>query len=499
MPIGMLLEMAAQAGDDRVAIGSSAGGLSYSALLDAARSGADRIMRTGSQSVAFVDRNGADYIVAFMAAALAGTPFCPLNYRLAMPQIREQIDQLARPLVIVGDDYADAGRGCHANVVASSGNWRGGSPRGKGDPALPHVDDDSEAVLLFTSGTTARPKAVVLRHRHLVNYVLQTVEFGAADPGEAALVSVPPYHVAAIGSALTNIYAIRRMFHLPDFSAEHWLAAVSAERITHAMVVPTMLSRVVGRLRASTADLPSLRHVAYGGARMPAPVLEAALTLLPNVDFVNAYGLTETSSTIALLSPEDHRAAVWCHDPAVRRRLSSVGRLAPGIEAQIRDADGASLPVGEAGELFVRGAQVSGEYRNLPASLDAEGWFATRDIARFDAEGFLFIEGRTDDIIIRGGENIAPAEIEDVLIRHSGVADAAVVGMPDDEWGERVVAAIVVTGPSPSAADIREYVRSSLRGSRTPDDVIFVDALPYTTTGKLLRTELRAAIRHHSG
>jgi acyl-CoA synthetase (AMP-forming)/AMP-acid ligase II len=224
---------------------------------------------------------------------------------------------------------------------------------------------------------------------------------------------------------------------------------------------------------------------------MPAPVIERALEAFPDAQFVNAYGLTETSSTIALLTPEDHRLAQASDDERVRARLGSAGRPVPGIELQIRAEDGRVLRPGEAGELWIRGAQVSGEYRGLGSVLDAEGWFPTRDLASVDEDGYLFVEGRADDTIIRGGENIAPAEIEDALLSHPGIAQAAVVGPADEEWGQRI-AAVVVLRPGWTLGEelVRDHVRTHLRGSRTPDLILFRQELPHTPTGKLLRGEV---------
>jgi len=205
---------------------------------------------------------------------------------------------------------------------------------------------------------------------------------------------------------------------------------------------------------------------------------------------VNAYGLTETASTIALLGPDDHRDAVASDDPVIRRRLMSAGQLLPTIEAQIRDDEGRVLADGETGVLYLRGEQVSGEYSsgNL---LDADGWFCTRDHAFVDADGYLFIEGRADDTIIRGGENIAPAEVEDSLFSHPSVADVCVLGIPDDEWGQRIVAAVVLRpGMNATADELRDHVSRLIRSSRAPERIDFVDELPRTATGKVLRRSL---------
>jgi fatty-acyl-CoA synthase len=336
------------------------------------------------------------------------------------------------------------------------------------------------------------PKAAVLRHRHLVAYILGTVEFGAAGEDEATLVAVPPYHVAGMAAVLSSVYAGRRIVQLPHFDARAWIELARAERVTHAFVVPTMLARIVAALEAEPVALPALRALSYGGGKMPLPVIERALRRLPQVAFTNAYGLTETSSTIALLGPEDHRTAFASDDPALRRRLASAGRPLPGVEVEVRDAGGKPVAAGTHGEIHVRGEQVAGEYLGRDA-LGRDGFFATRDAGFVDADGYLFLEGRLDDVIVRGGENLSPGEIEDVLRDHPDVADCAVFGVPDEQWGEAVAAAIVPrAGTAPSADALRDFVRARLRSSRAPERIAFRTALPYTETGKLLRRVVKA-------
>jgi acyl-CoA synthetase (AMP-forming)/AMP-acid ligase II len=197
-----------------------------------------------------------------------------------------------------------------------------------------------------------------------------------------------------------------------------------------------------------------------------------------------------------VLTPDDHRAALAATDQAAARRLASVGRPVPGIEVQIRAEDGTVLGPGEPGELFVRGDQVSGRYSGIGSVLDAEGWFPTKDSATLDEDGYLFITGRSDDTIIRGGENIAPAEIEDVLVEHPHVRDVAVVGLEDQEWGQIIVAVVVAAaGAAADPNELRDHVRKTLRGSRTPDRVVFRDELPTTPTGKVLRRQIVEDLR----
>jgi fatty-acyl-CoA synthase len=260
------------------------------------------------------------------------------------------------------------------------------------------------------------------------------------------------------------------------------------------MVVPTMLGRILEVVAADGQGLPALRHLSYGGGRMPIPTVERALDLLPGVNFVNAYGLTETSSTIAVLGPDDHREALAAAEPHLRRRLGSVGRPLPSLDVEIRDPGGLPCPPGVHGEIHVRGEQVAGEYLGR-TSVVVDGWFPTNDGGYLDEGGFLFVEGRLDDVIVRGGENLSPGEIEEVLITHPAVADVAVIGLPDSEWGEKVAAAVVVDGDvEVTGAELQAWVRDRLRSSRTPAVVVFRPELPYSDTGKLLRRVLKAEL-----
>jgi acyl-CoA synthetase (AMP-forming)/AMP-acid ligase II len=487
--ISLLLELAVATCPDRIAVGRLDDGVTFAELAERAAAAAGRLVETGPKSIAYLGLSGPAFHVALFAASHAGLPITPLNYRLSDAQLADLLAQLDRPVVV-----ADPGYMAHVPSeyrVVDTGDLLT-APASDGAPPAA-VDDESAAVILFTSGTTSAPKGVVLRHSHLVAYVLQTVNPGSADEGDAALVSVPPYHVAGVGTVLSNTVAGRRIVHLPDFTPAGWLDTVRTQRITNAMVVPTMLARIVDHLGGQPADAPTLTAIAYGGARVAAPVLAAALGAFPQAGFVNAYGLTETSSTIAILSPDDHRSALASDDPAIRARLTSTGRFIPGVEAQIRDDDGNALPAGQVGELWVRGPQVSGEYLGAGSVTDAAGWFPTRDRAHLDADGYLFVEGRADDTIIRGGENIAPAEIEDVLIEHAAVRDVCVVGVPDEEWGE-IIVAVVVPHHEVDPETLRGHVRNQLRGSRTPDRVVFRDELPATPTGKILRRVLIAEL-----
>jgi len=488
MSISLLLEMAAPSNPDRTAVVSGDLRLTTQQLSDLADGGAGVIAASNAKHLAYVGIGGAMLPVLIFAAARAGLAFTPINYRLSAEGIQALIKRLPEPLVVVDSRYRDMVGDASDRVMLSDEFLTAAHT---GEPAAEFPDPESVAIVLFTSGTTSQPKAVELSHNNLTSYVTGTVEFESAEPTDAALICVPPYHIAGVSAALSNLYAGRKMVYLPNFDAEEWVRLIDAERVTTATVVPTMLDRIVTVLESGGHELPSLRNLAYGGSKVGLPLVRRALELLPHVGFVNAYGLTETSSTIAVLTPDDHREAHSASADHVAKRLGSVGRPVSGIELQIRDEDGKVLGPGESGELFVRGEQVSGRYAEIGSVLDEDGWFPTRDVALLDEDGYLFISGRSDDTIIRGGENIAPAELEEVLIEHSHVRDVAVVGVDDPQWGQAIVAVVVpAVGIDPDPEELREHVRKSLRGSRTPDRVVFRDELPTTPTGKVLRREI---------
>jgi acyl-CoA synthetase (AMP-forming)/AMP-acid ligase II len=488
--LAMILEMAADAYPDRVAIGSrrSGAGLTYAALAERSKAAAAaaRAEHPDAATLALIEPGGLHVPVTMFAAAWAGMSYAPLNYRLPGHAVTALVDRLERPIVISSQTTASG-----AARIATDEWMSAGAAKEDGYPDSPGCP----AVLLFTSGTSSDPKAAVLEHDHLCAYVFNTSEFGAADEDEAVLVAVPPFHIAGVSAMLTACYLGRRVVPLAAFSAEDWLATARDEAVTHAFVVPTMLARIVAAAEADPdLALPSLRSLAYGGARMPAPVLERALQRFPGVGFVNAYGLTETSSTVCVLGPDDHTGAFSSTDPAIRRRLSSVGRPVEGIEVRIVAADG---DAGEEnpGEIWLRGAQISGAYVGQASNVDAEGWLHTGDLGWVDDGGYVFVGGRGDDVIIRGGENISPSEIEDTLLRHPSVAAAAAVGIPDEEWGERIGAMVVLRpGAGTNGEELFRWAREKLGSLKAPEVIVFRTELPTTATGKVLRRQIKVEL-----
>jgi acyl-CoA synthetase (AMP-forming)/AMP-acid ligase II len=493
LSISLLLEMAVSGDPERIALVDGASRLTVAELSDLADGGAGVIAASGAKHIAYVGAGGLMQPLLIFAAARASVPYTPINYRLSAGGVQELIGRLPDSLVVVDDRYRDMLGAAEQRVLTSEQFL---VEARTANPASEFADPDDVAIVLFTSGTTSKPKAVELSHGNLTSYITGTVEFASAAPDDAALICVPPYHIAGVNAAMSNLYAGRKMVYLTNFDAHEWVRLVADERVTTATVVPTMLDRIITALEQQPVELASLRNLAYGGSKVALPLVRRALDLLPEVGFVNAYGLTETSSTIAVLTPDDHRSAHGNIDEPVAKRLGSVGQPVPGIEVQIRADDGAVLGPGESGELFVRGEQVSGKYTGIGSVLDAQGWFPTKDIATLDEAGYLFITGRSDDTIIRGGENIAPAELEDVLVEHPHVREVAVVGVEDAQWGQAIVAVVVpAAGTDPDPEELREHVRKFLRGSRTPDRVVFRDELPTNATGKLLRREIVESLR----
>jgi len=493
MNLMMLLEMSVSAGGDRIAFKNRSSEISYQSLFNAAGAVANKVRGSSIKQLAILDENSLAVPVALFASAWAGVPFVPINYRLSADEINGLLDRIAPCLLIVDPGRIEDFSGRPDVDVISRDEFLAYTTSGEVATTDWEMDPEAPSVLLFTSGTTGEPKAAILRNRHLVSYILSSVEFMSSSDKEAALVCVPPYHIAGVSAVLSSVYSGRRVVQLPNFDAEEWIELVESESITNAFVVPTMLTRILDSYdERRESDFSSLRAIAYGGGKMPLQVIERAMSLFPNADFTNAYGLTETSSTISVLTPEDHRHARDSSDAAVRQRLVSVGRPLPGVEVEIRSAEGTVLDAEQSGEVYVRGEQVSGEYIGKGSLLDEDRWFPTRDGGYLDTEGFLFLEGRADDVIVRGGENMSPGEIEEVLLAHPCVKDAAVVGVPDEQWGEAVAAALVLhTEMRLEVNEVKAWVRERLRSSKVPQLVRIWDQLPYNETGKLLRRVVR--------
>lgn len=495
----MLAALGRQA--DRIVIGTRGGRMRGNQLRQAVLGLARRVQEAEAGELVFLGTHSPAFPVVLLGGVVAGVPVVPLNYRLPADSVRAILRRRRRPFVVADEEFLDV-MAEDAHAVTASADMVAEAMRSQ-PGAVAGTIPDSAVVVLHTSGTTSEPKAVVLRQRHVQAAMQRSRDSDAASEDETVLLSPPPYHVGGVLPTITGIETGKRLVYLDTFDPAEWLRLIRTEHVTSASLVPTMMARVVTHLNGRPADVPSLRTLNYGGSATSPSVLRKALLLFEDTGFVHAYGSTETAGPVAVLGPEEHRAALRAanasDDPRAQERLCRL-RLLPGISAQVREPGGQGKPNGEVGELYVRGAQVSGEYVDSGSALDDEGWYAMGDLAHIDSEGYLFVHGRVDDTIIRGGENIAPYEVEDVLMAHPAVEQAAVIGTPDTEWGNRIVAVVVGTpGADIDESDVRAWVRASLRSMKTPDRVLVHDALPYSEAGKLLRHKLREQVLEGMG
>jgi acyl-CoA synthetase (AMP-forming)/AMP-acid ligase II len=449
--------------------------------------------------VCFLDKGHAEAMEAILGIAKAGAVFTPVNYRLAPSEMAYVISDAAAPLLLVGHECADAIRSIEAELtqLRSVVRWGEGpnswqSYEGWRDAQLdedPHLDrgEDEAVWQLYTSGTTGRPKGAELTNRNMLNIASAGQKgFGDIRSGDVGLACMPLYHIGGAGYAMVVLYSGASLVVTRDFIPAQVLELIEKRRVTHSFFVPAMLNFMLQQPGCDRTDFSSLRAILYGASPIPEDLLQRSLEVF-GCSFIQAYGLTETTGAVALLSGEDHERQ--------GERLRSCGRPVGGNELRVVDGDGRALAVGEVGEITVRGPSVMKGYWNRPEATSEsirEGWFHTGDAGYFDTDGYLYIHDRVKDMIVSGGENIYPAEVESVLFSHPAVADVAVIGVPDERFGE-AVKAIVVFEPDveATAEEIMSFCKGKIAGYKRPRSVEFTDALPRNPTGKVLKRELR--------
>jgi acyl-CoA synthetase (AMP-forming)/AMP-acid ligase II len=459
--------------------------------------------------IAALHTNCHRYIEAFYATATAGGVFVPLNYRAKQAELEHMITSAGAKVLFVGERYLERIRELRprlpsVQVYVVFEGCADGFPgyeelieNAKPVEEEEGIDEDDTAILMYTSGTTALPKGVMLTHNHFTAYVCGTVEMADGTPRGTALLCAPLYHIAAAANIMTTAFGGRRLVIMRQFEAGEWLELAEREHVTHAFVVPTMMKQLLDHPSLSSRDLSSLTTLAYGGATMPLPVIRRAIEALPpTVGFVNAFGQTETTSTLTILGPEDHRLTGSPQDVEQKlRRLQSIGRPLPDVEVKVFDEEGHELPGGQVGELAVRTPRIMKGYATAGGATSGlrDGWLPTRDMGWIDEDGYIFLAGRRDDMIIRGGENIAPAEVEAVLQTHPSVEEVVVIGLPDVEWGQKVAAVVVPCADTQVTADeLIAYCRERLASFKKPEEIRFLAELPKNDLGKVLRRVLRA-------
>ena len=461
--------------------------------------------------MAALQTNSDAYVETYYAAATLGAVFVPLNFRAKPPELEHMIANAKTKVIFAGYRYADLVESMRANlpsvemVVAYESDREGWlcfeRLVAEGEEADEvEVEETDVSVLMYTSGTTSLPKGVLLTHGDFSAYVMNTTEMADGSDRGAALVSVPFYHIAGIAQMMTTLWSGRKLIILPQFDVVEWLDAVEREKITNAMVVPTMLKKIVDDPELGRHDLSSLTNLSYGGAQMPLPVIRRAIERLPKtVGFVNAYGQTETTSTLTILGPDDHRLEGTPEEIEKKLlRLTSIGKPLPDVEFLVIDDDGKPLPAGEVGELVIHTERVMKGYATGDGEISSpveDGWLRTRDMGWIDDEGYIFLAGRKDDMIIRGGENIAPVEVEAVIQAHPAVDDVAVFGIPSEEWGQIVAAAIVVkAGQDLGEEAIVSHCRERLASFKKPERIAFLEELPRNHLGKILKKDLKVQL-----
>ena len=492
MSISLLLEMAASEHPDRVAVVDGEDRLTVGELTALADGGAGVIADSGAQHVAYVGAGGLMQPLLIFASARAGVPFTPINYRLSAEGVQQLIARLPDPLVIVDGRYREAVGDVGMRIVDSEDFLAAARCA---EPAAEFADAEDVAIVLFTSGTTSTPKAVELSHGNLTSYITGTVEFGVAAVTDAALICVPPYHIAGVNAAMSNLYAGRKTVYLKNFDAHEWVRLVAAEQVTTATVVPTMLDRIVTALAEESVGLPSLRNLAYGGSKVSLPLLRKALDLLPHVGFVNAYGLTETSSTVAVLTPADHREFHGHPDELVASGSARSANPCPVSKCR-------SAPTTARSSVRDSPVNSSCGASRCPADTPASVRCSTTKA------GF---PPRTSP------PSTKPAICSSLAVP---TTPSSAAGRTSPRRNSRTSSLNIRTcGRSPSSASrIRSgarpsspsscrprvssrtptncgaYARTILRGSRTPDRIVFRDELPTNATGKLLRRDIVASL-----
>ncbi len=450
-----------------------------------------------------------EYIEAYFAAAKLDALFVPVNFRARAEELTFMLNDSGAKALIFGQRYQGLVRSVKAELKTVEHLISLEAPgegllfyddllkKASDEERFPTGDDEDVTIIMFTAGTTGTPKGVMLTHGSFSSYILANVEpVDLEGQAEKNIVTVPLHHIAGVQAVLSAIYGGRTLVLQRQYEPEEWMGLVQKERANRAMMVPTMLKQLMDHPKFSEYDLSSLKVITYGAAPMPLPVIKEAIKKLPGTRFINAFGQTETASTITMLPPEDHMLDE--SNPEFEKklkRLASIGKPLPDVEVRIVNEDGNDVPVGQVGEIVARGQRLMKGYWNREEATKEtlrNGWLYTGDLGYWDADGYIFLGGRSKDFIKRGGEMVAPEEVEQVLMSFPGVDEAAIIGVPDDYWGERV-RAIVVKKPGAlvTAAELIDHCRPRMAGFKRPEDVVFINELPRNPMGKVLKRVLR--------
>ncbi|MDY6842976.1 MAG: long-chain-fatty-acid--CoA ligase [Thermodesulfobacteriota bacterium] len=459
--------------------------------------------------VGMLSVNCPQYIETYFATAKTGAIFVPLNFRARADELEYMLNASESKALFVGERYLDMVKEllprlskleyCISIDTPCEGmlDYTKLTDQDIDDEFFSEIEDDDTTILMFTSGTTGRPKAVPLTHESFSSYILENVDPADLEIEEKNVLTVPMYHVAGMQGMLAAAYGGRTLLLLKQFEVKEWLNTVQEERATRAMLVPTMLKQVIEHEDFFQYDLSSLEVITYGAAAMPFEVIKRAIVFFPHVSFINAFGQTETCSTITTLGPEDHHleGTEKEKEKKLKRLSSSIGRPLQDVEIRIIDENGNPLPPNEVGEIVAQGPRIMsgywGDEEKTAQAFTSDGWLRTSDRGWMDEDGYIYLAGRADDMIIRGGENISPVEVEEILSGHPKIEDVAVIGIQDEEWGQEPHAIVVLKeGETATEGEIIAFCHDRLASFKQPRSVLFVDELPRSALGKLSRKEL---------
>ena len=483
---------------ERIAIEGDDLTLTYGKLEDSTARVASALLALGlnkGDRIAWFGKNSATYFTLFFGAARTGVVMVPIGWRLAEPEAAFIVDNAEAKLLFLGEGF----EACTETLGKRPGLLRCftvaeaqaeviGAPRTAFTPSGP-----DEAVLqLYTSGTTGNPKGAVLSNRNLFGLRKAGLENPAPhtlwDEDEAVLVAMPCAHIGGTGLGIVALAAGLPGIVLSEFDPVRVFDAVENRGVTRFFIVPAALAMLLNHPDCATTDFSRVKYIMYGASPIPLELLRECIAMF-GAEFTQNYGMTETTGTICVLPPEDHSALG-------NQRMRSAGKPLPGVEVVIKGRDGSILPQGEIGEIVTRSSSNMLGYWKLPeataSTVDADGWIATGDVGYFDEDGYVYMFDRAKDMIITGGENVYPAEVESAIYGHPDVLEVAVISIPDEKWGEAVKAVCVPKpGHTVDPASIIAWTRSRIAGFKVPKSVDVIDALPRNPSGKILRRALR--------
>ena len=465
-------------------------------------------VRAGDR-IASMQVNCNENIETYFAAAKLDAVYVPLNFRSSSEEIEYMINDSKPKILITGERYVSMVDDIKENLTsvdgfvvmddASAEGWESYEQllsTSSGEDMYPMGDEDDLTMVMFTAGTTGSPKGVMLSHDSFASYLLANVSPPDLESEEKNILTVPLYHIAGVQAVMAAIYGGRTLIIQRQFEPVEWMTLVQEEKANRAMMVPTMLKMLMDHQEFEKFDLSTLEVITYGAAPMPVEVIKRAISKFPGTFFINAFGQTETAATITMLPPEDH--ILEGSEEEIEKklnRLTSIGKPLSDVEVRIVNENGGEVDVGETGEIVAQGPRLmKGYWNQQEATTEAlrGGWLYTGDLGYFDEDGYIFLSGRAKDFIKRAGEMVSPEEVEQVLHSHPSIDEAAIIGVPDVDWGERVRAIVVAkVGATIDKEEVMAYCKDRMASFKKPESVVVVEELPRNPLGKVLKRVLR--------